>query len=71
MVWARGGVALSVCPVSYVTADSIAILEEFLARKLLSSPGDILEMRGKTVDGFQALESELAGEKANDNRQLG
>lgn len=70
-MWVRGGASLSVCPVSYVTADSIAILEEFCARKLLSSSGDILEMRGKVVDGFQALESELAGEKANDNRQLG
>lgn len=68
IVWARGGKALTVCPVSFVTPESIALLEEFSARKVLSLDGDLLNMPARTVDGLQILESELLGEMNNDKR---
>ena len=56
-VWARGGVTVNSCPKSYVSAQSLAWLEEFRTWKLLGRSG-YRGMAAKTVDAFCVLESE-------------
>lgn len=58
-VWARKGVALDTCPKSYITAESEAVVEEFLVWRHL---GGIRphEMRARQVDGFVVLGKTLA-----------
>ena len=63
MVWAREGVAISTCPVSYITPDSIALLEEFHVWKLFGHR-DCYELPARTVEAISILESELKMECA-------
>ena len=60
-VWARKGVALGVCPKSYITADSLALLDDFAVRRRLGKV-DISEMSGRQVDAFLVLEEAVARE---------
>jgi len=60
-VWSRRGHAVWECPKTFITGDSLALLEEFQAWKL----GGIQDWRGlpaRTVDAFQVLELELRRE---------
>ena len=61
-VWAQGGLLLEECPKSYITGESLGILESYLVwRKFGGVP---IETRGaKEVDGFLALDAELAAEE--------
>jgi hypothetical protein len=61
-VWVRGQVALTTCPVSYVTALSWSWLEQFYAWKLFENTS-CAELPARTVDAFCVLEAELAEEK--------
>ena len=65
IVWARGGVRLNVCPKPYITAQSLAWIEQFFMLKALGSKPD-LAWPAKTVDAFLALEEEIRKEKKND-----
>ncbi len=50
---------LSECPVSYVTGESAAWLEDFCAHLLVSGGGNLLEWSARRVDAFVVLSSEL------------
>jgi hypothetical protein len=60
-VWARSGVAIPTCPKSYVTGESLALVEEFLIRRRL---GGIRasELDARRVEAFLALEKVLEAE---------
>jgi hypothetical protein len=63
VVWAGGGVATETCPRSYITAESITWIEEFLVRrKLGGSP--VADLEARTAEAFLLL-MELM-EKEND-----
>lgn len=62
-VWARGSVALETCPRSFITAESITLLEEFAVWRQLGNMGRTLT--AKQVDGFAILEGMLAKELKN------
>jgi hypothetical protein len=57
-------VFLETCPRSYVTADSIALVDAFAARKLVGG-GDPTALPARTVDAFCVLENELRAEMNN------
>lgn len=62
-VWARGSVALGTCPRSFITAESITLLEEFAVWRQLG--GATGTLTAKQVDGFAILEEILAKELRN------
>ena len=64
MVWARGNVAADTCPVSYITAESIALVHEFQAWQLIGGV-DLYSLAARTVDAFCVLEQELRAEIKN------
>lgn len=59
-VWARAGVALWTCPRSFITAESITLVEEFAVWRQLG--GATGRLTAKQVDGFAILEGMLAKE---------
>jgi hypothetical protein len=58
VVWARNTAATTVCPKSYVTAQSMAWLEEYLVRRKLGQQG-IDGLGAREVEAFLILEHEL------------
>jgi len=64
LVWARGGASLTTCPKSYITPESLALVEEFLLRRHLGMAG-FGELTGKQADAFCVLANELAAEERN------
>ena len=61
VVWARNGVATTVCPKSFITARSMAWLEEYLVRRKLGQRGTE-GLDARQVEAFLILEHELAAE---------
>ena len=60
MVWLWGTeVATTECPVSFVTAGSMAFLEDFYVHQVLGRPDDLLEWPARRVDAFVVLKVEL------------
>jgi hypothetical protein len=64
VVWARGRVGSVACPVSIVSALSIAWLEEFQAWKMFGAV-DPRSLPARTVEAFFVLENELRKEAEN------
>jgi hypothetical protein len=64
VVWARNGVASTECPKSFITAQSMAWLEEYLVRRKLGQRG-IDGLGAREVEAFVILEHELANEAKN------
>jgi hypothetical protein len=62
IVWARKAVCVTSCPTSYVTSESIALLEEFHAWKLLGAM-EWRELPARLVEAFFVLENELRLER--------
>jgi len=58
-VWARGNAATTVCPKSFITAQSMAWLEEYLVRLNLGQRG-IDGLGAREVEAFLILKHELA-----------
>jgi hypothetical protein len=67
VVWARGKIAASSCPTSYVTPESIALLEEFHAWKLIGA-SDMYGLPARVVEAIFVLENELRLEKDDASR---
>ena len=61
IVWVRGRVSLATCPTSYITAESIALLEEFHVCKLLGA-GNVYDLPARLVEAIFILENELRTE---------
>jgi hypothetical protein len=64
MVWGRRRVFLDTCPRSFVSAESIGLVEAFAAWKLIGS-GDFASLPARTADAFCVLENELRAEMSN------
>ncbi len=62
VIWARGRVSTASCPTSFVTGESMALLEEFQAWKLLGST-DPYRLPARVVEAIFILENELRSEK--------
>ena len=62
VVWARERVSTTSCPISYVTAESQTLLEEFYAWKLLGV-ADYHEMPARMAEAIFILENELRTER--------
>ena len=58
VVWARNNAATTVCPKSFITAQSMAWLEEYLVRRKLEQRG-IEGLGAREVEAFLILEHEL------------
>ena len=56
--------SLETCPTSYVTSESVALLEEFHAWKLLGG-GNLYEWPARVVHAIFVLENELRLEGSN------
>jgi hypothetical protein len=61
IVWCRKSVALDTCPKSYVTAESEAMVEEFLVRRRLGGI-QIAELSARQVEAYLILEQALVSE---------
>ncbi|MGP0076022.1 MAG: hypothetical protein ACLPWF_29235 [Bryobacteraceae bacterium] len=61
IVWARGRTTLCSCPTSYITSESVALLEEFHAWKLLGA-GGYYDLPARLVEAIFILENELRAE---------
>ena len=60
-VWARADVATETCPKSYITAESIGLVEEFLVRRRLGGMR-FEELTARQVEAFVILEKALTKE---------
>jgi hypothetical protein len=62
-VWARRNVSVGACPKSYVTPESVGLLEEFLVRRQLGGlPCE--ELSARSAEAFVVLEREMNKEVA-------
>jgi hypothetical protein len=57
-IWAGKTVAIMSCPTSYITPESVALLEEFHAWKLFGA-ADYYKMPARVVEAIFVLENEL------------
>ncbi len=64
IVWARKAVSVSSCPTSYITPESIALIEEFHVWKLFGTT-DWRELPARLVEAICVLENELRSEKSD------
>jgi hypothetical protein len=67
IVWARGRTTLATCPTSTITSESVALLEEFHAWKLLGA-GGFHDLPARLVHAIFILENELRAE-SNDGQK--
>lgn len=58
MVWLAGKLGIEQCPVSYVSGESLAWVEDFWAHQALGKPDDLLRWSGRRVDAFLVLKAE-------------
>ncbi len=61
VVWARRGARTEECPVSYITPESVALLEKFHAWKA-SSGVNLLELPARDAEAILLLETEFRKE---------
>jgi hypothetical protein len=61
LVWVRKQVALRTCPKSYISSDSLALVEEFLVRRKLGGM-DFERLSARQVEAFVILERALDSE---------
>lgn len=59
-MWAKSGAVSTICPKSWITAQSMAWIEEYLVRRKLGPKG-IEGLSARHVEAFLVLEHELAG----------
>jgi hypothetical protein len=63
-VWARKGISLGTCPKSFISAESLALLEHFSVRRRLGG-GNVTELSAREADAFLILERALEAEGNN------
>jgi hypothetical protein len=66
-VWARRQVSLTTCPKSYITGESMALVEDFFVRRRVGRP-NLEDMDARSADAFLILEEAVAMEM-KDGRQ--
>jgi hypothetical protein len=62
VVWARLTAQTEECPTSFVTGESLALVEEFFVRRRLGIP-DSVAMDARKVDAFLILRNEMEREE--------
>lgn len=62
IVWGRGDVQTDECPTSLITADSLALVEEFLVARRLGIP-ESLDVEARKVDAFLILRDRMEREQ--------
>lgn len=70
-MWAGGGIAVTSCPVSLITAESLSVLEEYSALKTMAAQADWRRMPARFVEGCLVIENELAKERGNGGEFVG
>ena len=65
-VWARNGIAVSACPKSVTTGESLAFLEEYQFRRAFGDFADINSLPARSVDAFWLLEQLMAKERTHE-----
>lgn len=60
-MWARRAVAIESCPVSYLTAESLVLVQEFVAWRQ-SMGVDLFSLPARTAEAFCILDNELKSE---------
>jgi hypothetical protein len=68
IVWGRGQTHTEACPISLVTGESLALLEEFFVRRRLGI-ADSLDLEARKVDAFLILRDEMEGEERDDETE--
>jgi hypothetical protein len=68
VVWGRGRTQTEECPRSYVTGESLALVEEFFVRRRLGIT-ESLETDARKVDGFLILRDEMEREERDGTSQ--
>jgi hypothetical protein len=68
IVWGRGPVHAQECPKSFITGDSLALLEEYFVRRRLGIP-DPAEMEARKIDAFLILQDLMEREERNGTTQ--
>jgi hypothetical protein len=68
LVWGRKHTQTDECPKSFITGDSLALVEEFFVRRRLGIQ-DSLEMAARKVDGFLILRDEMEREERDGTSQ--
>jgi hypothetical protein len=63
-VWARREIGLGTCPRSFITAESLALLEEFAVRRRLGGTS-AADLTARQADAFAILDRALAEELKN------
>ena len=66
VIWARRGARTTECPRSYITPESLALMERYQAGRVFGF-GDVLTLGARVVDAFSVLELEIAREKRDGN----
>jgi len=61
VIWARGRVSAASCPRSYITPESVSLMEEFHAWKLIGA-SDVYQLPARVVEAICVLENELRSE---------
>lgn len=61
IIWAKNSASTTVCPTSFITAQSMAWLEEYFVRRKLGQRG-IEGLGAREVEAFLILEHELSEE---------
>jgi hypothetical protein len=67
IVWLRGRTTLTTCPTSFITPESVSLLEEFHAWKLVGGRG-VYDLPARLVEAIFILENELRTE-SNDGQK--
>lgn len=62
LVWAHGTVGLTECPASFITPESMSLVEEFAARKRLGAAG-FGTPEARAADAFLLLEEEMRADE--------
>jgi hypothetical protein len=58
VVWAKGDIAVDRCPTWYVTPESLVLIQEFQAWKLVGG-AELFALPARMVEAFMILENEL------------
>jgi hypothetical protein len=61
-VWARKNASADECPTSFVTGDSLALVEEFFVRRRLGIQQSV-DMQARKTDAFLILQDEMESEE--------
>jgi hypothetical protein len=70
VVWARKGVSLNECPVSYISPLSQALMEEYQIWRI-EGHREIRSLEARKAEAFVLLETEMSKERGNGGSQSG